>query len=62
MHYSVDLTPETAAQRSFRSLRDKAEFKEILFNKSLYQKGKSVGKYECTILLISTSVFVSPDY
>ena len=42
MNYSADLIPETAAQRSFRTLRDNSEFKEMLFNKSLYQRGKSV--------------------
>ena len=42
VNYSVDLIPETAAQRSFRTLRDNSEVKEILFNKSLYQRGKSV--------------------
>lgn len=40
--YSADLIPETAAQRSFRTLRDNSEVKEMLFNKSLYQRGKSV--------------------
>jgi len=42
MSYSADMTPETAAQRSFRTLRDNSEVKEMLFNKSLYQRGKSV--------------------
>ena len=42
VNYSADLIPETAAQRSFRTLRDNSEVKEILFNKSLYQRGKSV--------------------
>ena len=35
---------ETAVQRSFRTLRDNSEVKEILFNKSLYQRGKSVSQ------------------
>ena len=43
--YSADMTPETAAQRSFRTLRDNSEVKEMLFNKSLYQRGKSVRIY-----------------
>lgn len=45
MTYSVDLTSETATQKSFRNLRDNTEVKEILFNKSLYQKGKSQYAY-----------------
>ena len=45
MSYSADMTPETAAQRSFRTLRDNSEVKEMLFNKSLYQRGKSVRIY-----------------
>lgn len=39
---SAHKTPETATQRSFRTLREDSEVKEILFNKSLYQRGKSV--------------------
>ncbi|KAJ7374066.1 hypothetical protein OS493_009397 [Desmophyllum pertusum] len=43
--YSADMIPETATQRSFRTLRDNSEVKEILFNKSLYQRGKSQYAY-----------------
>ncbi|XP_027054220.1 uncharacterized protein LOC113681325 isoform X3 [Pocillopora damicornis] len=43
--YSTVMVPETAAQRSFRTLRDNSEVKEMLFNKSLYQRGKSQYAY-----------------
>ena len=42
MSHSANIVPETATQRSFRTLRDNSEAKEVLFNKSLYQRGKSV--------------------
>jgi len=48
--YSAELIPETAAQRSFRTLRDNSEVKEMLFNKSLYQRGKSVRL--CLLMII----------
>ena len=50
VNYSADLIPETAAQRSFRTLRDNSEVKEMLFNKSLYQRGKSVRL--CILMII----------
>ena len=50
VNYSADLIPETAMQRSFRTLRDNSEVKEMLFNKSLYQRGKLVRLWLLTII------------
>ena len=53
--HSANLAPRTAAQTSWYALRHSEEAKEILFNKALFVKGKSVSSY--IIHLLNVSLF-----